>query len=224
MANETKPKSSRKWVRSRRRRRNLVVWLRNRFLTGLVITVPIFITLYLVSWSVQLLDSWFKPFIPSIYRPETYLPFSLPGVGVIIAIVLLTLIGALAGNFVGNFLLAMSDRAMRRMPVAGTIYSAIRQILRSTLRDGASFSQVALIEYPRKGVYAVAFVTKAADKRVNDASGETMIGVFLPTTPNPTSGFLLFLPERDVTILDMTVEEGARLVISAGLANDENDD
>ena len=205
----------------KKKRRSVAIWLRDTFLAGLVVTVPIFITFYLVSWGVQLLDNWFKPFIPIKYHPETYLPFSVPGIGVILTFVLLTLVGALAANFFGKFLLTMSDRAIQRMPVVGTLYSAIRQIMRSTLRDGASFSKVALIEYPRKDVYAIAFVTKAAEKRVNEAAGETMIGVFLPTTPNPTSGFLLFLPERDIIILDMTVEEGARLVISAGLADDE---
>jgi uncharacterized membrane protein len=108
--------------------------------------------------------------------------------------------------------------------MAGTVYTALRQIFQTAVREeGASFSQVALIEYPRKGLHAIAFVTKAADRRVNNATGGAMVGVFLPTTPNPTSGFLLFVPEDELTILDMTVEEGARLVISAGLADADSD-
>jgi uncharacterized membrane protein len=108
------------------------------------------------------------------------------------------------------------------MPVVGTVYTALQQIFKTAMQeDGKAFSKVALIEYPRKGLFAIAFVTKAADRRVNKSTGKTMIGVFLPTTPNPTSGFLLFVPEDELTILDMTVEEGARLVISAGLSDDD---
>ena len=137
---------------------------------------------------------------------------------------LLTIIGGLTANFLGRGLLRLADRLIRQIPMAGTVYTALRQIFQTAVReDGASFSQVALIEYPRKGLNAIAFITKAADRRVNDATGKAMIGVFLPTTPNPTSGFLLFVPEDELTILDMTVEEGARLVISAGLADEESD-
>ncbi len=196
--------------------------LRNYFLTGLVISAPIFITFYLIRWVVELLDGWFTPFIPHIYRPETYLPFEIPGVGVVMALVTLTLIGWFTANFFGRYLVGIGDRIMKRMPVVGTIYTAIKQIMHTAVsQDSKSFSQVALIEYPRPGLHAIAFVTKAADHRVNEAGDKKMIGVFLPTTPNPTSGFLLFVPEDELIILDMTVEEGARLVISAGLSDEE---
>ena len=203
-------------------RRSILSFLRRSFLAGFVITVPLFITFYLMLWTIQILDGWFKPFLPVQYHPETYLPFPVPGVGIVSGLLLITVIGAITANFVGRFLLGAGENLIRQMPVAGTIYRALRQILKSAMRDGgASFSQVALIEYPRKGIYAIAFVTKAAERRVNQATDEPMIGVFLPTTPNPTSGFLLFLPEKELTILDMSVEEGARIVISAGLADDE---
>lgn len=205
-----------------RKRRTLLGALRTYFLTGLVVTAPIYITFYLMLWFVEFLDNYFRPWIPEIYWPTTYLPFDIPGVGVVLALVLLTLIGGLTANFLGRGFLKLADRLIRQIPMAGTVYTALRQIFQTAVReDGASFSQVALIEYPRKGLNAIAFVTKAADRRVNEATGKKMVGVFLPTTPNPTSGFLLFVPEDELTILDMTVEEGARLVISAGLADEE---
>ena len=207
-----------------KKRRTLLGALRTYFLTGLVVTAPIYITFYLMLWFVEFLDNYFRPWIPKIYWPTTYLPFDIPGVGVVLALVLLTIIGWLTANFLGRGLLRLADRLIRQIPMAGTVYTALRQIFQTAVReDGASFSQVALIEYPRKGLNAIAFITKAADRRVNDATGKAMIGVFLPTTPNPTSGFLLFVPEDELTILDMTVEEGARLVISAGLADEESD-
>ena len=207
-----------------KKRRTLLGALRTYFLTGLVVTAPIYITFYLMLWFVEFLDNYFRPWIPKIYWPTTYLPFDIPGVGVVLALVLLTIIGGLTANFLGRGLLRLADRLIRQIPMAGTVYTALRQIFQTAVReDGASFSQVALIEYPRKGLNAIAFITKAADRSVNDATGKAMIGVFLPTTPNPTSGFLLFVPEDELTILDMTVEEGARLVISAGLADEESD-
>lgn len=205
-----------------RKRRTLLGALRTYFLTGLVVTAPIYITFYLMLWFVEFLDNYFRPWIPEIYWPTTYLPFDIPGVGVVLALVLLTLIGGLTANFLGRGFLKLADRLIRQIPMAGTVYTALRQIFQAAVReDSASFNQVALIEYPRKGLNAIAFVTKAADRRVNEATGKKMVGVFLPTTPNPTSGFLLFVPEDELTILDMTVEEGARLVISAGLADEE---
>ncbi len=203
-------------------RRSLFAVIRTYFLTGLVVAAPIYITFYLLSWAVNVLDEWFRPWIPLAFRPTTYLPFELPGVGVIMAFVLLTVIGGLTANFLGRSFLAFGERFIRQMPVIGTIYTALQQIFKTAVQeDGKAFSKVALIEYPRKGLFAIAFVTKAADRRVNKSTGQTMIGVFLPTTPNPTSGFLLFVPEDELTILDMTVEEGARLVISAGLSDDD---
>ena len=204
------------------KRRSVLAVIRTYFFTGLVVAAPIYITFYLLSWAVSVLDEWFRPWIPFDYRPTTYLPFDVPGVGVILAFVLLTIIGGLTANFLGRALLAYSERFIRQMPVVGTVYTALQQIFKTAVQeDGKAFSKVALIEYPRKGLFAIAFVTKAADRRVNKSTGKTMIGVFLPTTPNPTSGFLLFVPEDELTILDMTVEEGARLVISAGLSDDD---
>jgi uncharacterized membrane protein len=204
------------------KRRSPLAVVRTYFFTGLVVAAPIYITFYLLSWAVSVLDEWFRPWIPIDYRPTTYLPFDVPGIGVILAFILLTIIGGLTANFLGRALLSFGERLIRHMPVVGTVYTALQQIFKTAVQeDGKAFSKVALIEYPRKGLFAIAFVTKAADRRINKTTGQTMIGVFLPTTPNPTSGFLLFVPEDELTILDMTVEEGARLVISAGLSDDE---
>lgn len=204
------------------KRRSPLAVIRTYFFTGLVVAAPIYITFYLLSWAVSVLDEWFRPWIPLDYRPTTYLPFDVPGIGVILAFILLTIIGGLTANILGRALLSYGERLIRHMPVIGTVYTALQQIFKTAVQeDGKAFSKVALIEYPRKGLFAIAFVTKAADRRINKTTGQTMIGVFLPTTPNPTSGFLLFVPEDELTILDMTVEEGARLVISAGLSDDE---
>ncbi len=205
--------------------RTLLGTLRTYFLTGVIVTAPIYITFYLTLWFINFLDGYFRPLIPKVYWPTTYLPFDIPGVGVVLALVLLTLIGGLTANLLGRTLLQVSDRLIRQIPMAGAVYTALKQIFQTAMReDGQAFSQVALLEYPRKGLYVVAFVTKAAERRVNDAAGKTMIGVFVPTTPNPTSGFLLFVAEDELTILDMSIEEGARLVVSAGLADETTTD
>ncbi|MDC3402056.1 DUF502 domain-containing protein [Alphaproteobacteria bacterium] len=206
-------------------KRTFLGTLRTYFLTGLVVSAPIFITFYLVMWFVGMLDGLFRPLIPVAYRPETYLPFDIPGVGVVLAFVTLTIIGGLAANLLGRSLVSFSDRVIGKLPVVGSVYTALKQIFKTAVRqDSASFSQVALIEYPRKGLYCIAFVTKDADQRVRDgAGGKEMVAVFLPTTPNPTSGFLLFVPKDELVVLDMTIEEGARLVISAGLSDEEGD-
>ncbi|MBE8220216.1 MAG: DUF502 domain-containing protein [Alphaproteobacteria bacterium] len=209
------------------KQRNFLARIRTYFLTGLVVTAPILITGYLVWLFVQLVDGWARPFIPRRFRPETYLPFDwsfeIPGTGVVAVGLILILVGAIVVGTGGAFMVKWGDRLIGKIPAAGTVYRALRQIFQTAVsEDGASFSKVALIEYPRKGVYAVCFVTKDADTHLNSITGEDLVGVFLPTTPNPTSGFLLFVPRNEMKILDMSVEQGARLVISAGLADESN--
>ena len=193
--------------------------LRNYFLTGIVITAPLVITGWLVWWFVSLFDGWLKPIIPAPYNPDHYLPFSVPGVGVLIALVGLTLIGALAANLVGRSLIRMGETTLNRMPVVRTIYKAIKQIFETVLSSSAgNFRSVGMIEFPRKGVYAIVFVAREVDSsEIGLPAGEAMYSVFMPTTPNPTTGFLMFFRKSDVHILKMTVEEGAKLIISAGL-------
>ncbi len=192
--------------------------LRNYFLTGLVVAAPIGLTIWIVRWFIDLVDTWFTPLIPQQYQPDNYLPFDIPGLGLLIAFVLLTLLGALTANFFGRTVLNFGERLVARMPVVRSIYGALKQIFETVIsQSAASFREVGLIEYPRKGLFCIVFITTQTKGEIVDKAGHELISVFLPTTPNPTSGFLLFVPKQDVQILDMTIEEGAKLIISAGL-------
>lgn len=196
--------------------------LRNYFLTGLVIAGPIGITLYL-TWSlIQWIDGWVKPFIPLRYNPDTYLPFPVPGFGLIVAFFALTIVGFLTANIAGKTLVSYGESLLGRMPLVRNLYGGLKQIFETVLAERSNtFKKAALIEYPRKGLWAIVFIatdTKGEVSHKLEPSADT-ISVFLPTTPNPTSGFLLFVPKTDVMELDMSVEEAAKLVISAGLVN-----
>jgi uncharacterized membrane protein len=195
--------------------------LRNYFLTGFIVCAPLAITLYL-TWSfVGWADSWVKPLIPARYNPDHYLPFAVPGFGLIVALILITLIGFLTANIIGRTIIAYGEHLLGRMPLVRNVYRGLKQILETVLSNKAnSFKQVGLIEYPRKGLWALVFIATEAGGEIQDSlhadEGE-MVSVFLPTTPNPTSGFLLFVPRKDIVFLSMSVEEGAKMVISAGL-------
>ena len=194
--------------------------LRNHFLTGLVVAAPVGITIYITYWFVTLVDEWFKPLLPERYNPETYLPFSIPGLGLLLAFVALTLLGALTANLFGRTIVSYSEEMLGRMPVVRNVYRALKQIFETVLsQSSTSFKQVGLIEYPRKGLYAVVFISTDTEGEIADLTryAAGMVSVFLPTTPNPTSGFLLFVPRKDVIFLDMSVEDAAKMVISAGL-------
>jgi uncharacterized membrane protein len=195
--------------------------LRAYFLTGLVVAAPISITIYLTWWFVTFFDVWLKPLVPAIYNPDTYLPFSVPGVGLVFAFIALTFLGALTANLFGRTIVAYGEQMFNRMPVVRNVYRALKQIFETALsQSSSSFQDVALIEYPRKGLYAIVFVSTDTGGEIPIRSGEPeMLSVFLPTTPNPTSGYLLFVPKRDVMLLEMSVEDGAKLVISAGLVS-----
>ncbi len=204
----------------RRRHAPLGDRLRSYFLTGLVIAAPISITVYVTWWFIRFVDTWFKPLLPAQYDPDTYLPFTIPGVGLVVALFFLTLLGALAANLFGRTVVRYGERLLDQMPVVRNVYRALKQIFETVLsQSNQSFRQVGLIEYPRKGLWALVFISTETRGEVADrADGDgDMLSVFLPTTPNPTSGFLLFVPRADIKILDMSVEEAAKLVISAGL-------
>ncbi len=198
--------------------------LRNYFLTGLVVAAPVTITVILIMWFVDLVDAWFTPMIPPAYRPEQYLDVTIPGLGLVIAVVLLTLLGALTANLFGRTLVGYGERLVGRMPLVRNIYGALKQIFETVLSQSQnSFRDVALIEYPRRGLYSVAFVTTSTKGEIQQRADDDMVSVFLPTTPNPTSGYLLFVPRRDLIMLDMSVEDAAKMVISAGLVAPEFD-
>lgn len=195
--------------------------LRNYFLTGLIITAPVAITIYLTWTLIGWVDGWVEPYIPAAYNPSTYLPFDVPGFGLVVAVILIIIIGFLTANFIGRTILGYGERLLNRMPLVRTIYSGLKQIFETVLSDTTkSFQTAAIVEYPRKGLFALCFVatdTKGEVEVKMNALGHETVSVFLPTTPNPTSGFLLFVPKQDLTVLDMSVEDAAKLVISAGL-------
>lgn len=198
---------------------------RNYFLTGLVVAAPIGITVFL-TWSfVASVDRWVKPLIPRAYNPDNYLPFSVPGVGLLFSILMLALLGFLTANLVGKTIVSYGEVLLDRMPLVRNIYRALKQIFETAISESnRSFKQVGLIEYPRRGLWAVVFVATQAKGEVSHklpSDEDEVVSVFLPTTPNPTSGFLLFVPRSEITILDMSVEEAAKLVISAGLVTPE---
>ena len=195
--------------------------LRNNFLTGIVIFAPISITIYLLWIFVNFVDSRVLPLVPAKYNPETYLPIYLPGLGLVVFFFFVAALGAFTKGFFGRALYRFGERIVDRVPVVRSIYTALKQIVETIFARGGqdSFDQVCLVEYPRRGIWAIAFVTTETSGEVSKKNTERgpLISIFLPTTPNPTSGFLLFVPKNDVILLEMTVEEAAKLVISAGL-------
>lgn len=192
--------------------------LRAYLFAGILVTAPIFITFYLAWLFVTFVDSKITPLIPAKYNPETYLPFALPGLGLIILLIALILVGALTAGFFGRLWGRVSDRILNQMPVIRNIHSAIKQILETVLaQQSNAFREAVLIEYPRRGIWAIGFITGTTKGEVQNMTEEECINVFLPTTPNPTSGFLLFVPKKDIAPLTMSVEEAIKMVISGGI-------
>ena len=200
------------------RRKGKLFDLRTYFLTGLVVAAPVAITAYLTFTFVTFVDRQITPLIPPRYNPNTYVDFTIPGLGVLVVLIALTILGALTANLFGRTIIGLGEKILDRMPVVSSIYSALKQIFETVLaQSDTTFKQVCLVEYPRKGIWAIGFVSTSARGEIASRVDKEMLSVFLPTTPNPTSGFLLFVPRSDVIILDMSVEEGAKMVISAGL-------
>lgn len=193
----------------------------NYFLTGLVIAGPIGITLYIAWWIIGFIDGMVTPFLPKALNPSTYLPFEIPGFGLVVAIISIGLVGFLAANLFGRTLVNIGESILHRVPMISTLYKALKQIFETVVHQSAkSFRQVGLIQYPRKGLWAVVLIsTEAKGEVAAKVDGEGVMSVFLPTTPNPTSGFLLFVPRSEVIILDMTIEDAAKLIVSAGLVS-----
>lgn len=209
------------------RRRGLLARFRANFLTGLVVIAPIGLTLWLL-WSVTgWIDGWVLPFVPDKYQPHRILhtlfgvdyEINLRGIGVILALIFTVFVGWVAKGLMGRSLIGWGESLVDRMPVVRSIYSGLKQVAETVLSQTESkFDKACLIEYPRTGIWAIGFVSTAAKGEVlAKLPDDEVMTVFLPTTPNPTSGFLLYLPKHDVKFLDMTVEDAAKLVISAGL-------
>jgi uncharacterized membrane protein len=202
--------------------------IRNNFLTGLIICAPIAITLWL-TWSVvHWADSWVEPYIPARYDPESYLNFAVPGTGLIIAMIFITIIGFLGKNLIGQSIVHFGEALVRRVPLVRTIYKSLKQIFETVLNEqSTSFKQVGLIEYPSPGLWSLVFVATDAKGEIAskfNAMGKDMVSVFLPPTPVPTAGFLVFVPREKIVLLDMSPEDGAKLLISGGLVTPEYKD
>lgn len=207
----------------------MIAKLRAYFFAGLLVTAPIFITATVAWWLIEFVDNQIVPLVPARYNPDTYMKevlgveIGLPGLGILILVIFITLVGALTAGMVGRWFVRIWEVMLARMPIVGSVYNASKQILETVLKSQSrAFRQAVLVEYPRKGLWAVAFVTSDTNGEVGEAFDEAHINVFLPTTPNPTSGFLLFVPKKDVVYLQMAVEDAVKMVISAGIVTPEH--
>ena len=199
----------------KKRKPKLFVKLRNYFITGIVVLVPIGITLYLTMFFISISSK----LIPKEINPNSYLPFSIPGLEILLSIIFITVIGGLSLSFIGKKILQLVNETLKRIPILRTIYSAIGQMTESLAPNKGSKKSVVLIEYPRKGSWAVGFATKENKGEISKKTNSELINVFVPTTPNPTSGFLLMFPKNEVLYLDMSFEEASKFIVSAGTSN-----
>ena len=200
------------------KRKSLGLILRNYFITGVVVLIPIGFTLYLSKFLISLSSK----IIPQNINPNSYLPYSIPGIEIIISILFITIVGGLSLSFFGKKILKFIDDLFKRIPLLRTIYTAISQMTETFSNKDSGKKSVVLIEYPRKGVWAVGFATKENTGEMAVKTKQKLINVFVPTTPNPTSGFLLMFPIDDVIYLDMTFEEASKFIVSAGTSSGKN--
>ena len=189
--------------------------IRNNFIAGVVVLIPIGITIYFTLFIVSISSK----ILPKEINPNNYLPYNIPGVEIIIAVALITLIGWLSLSFIGKRLLNLLNNILKRIPILRTIYSAIVQMTETFTKDDGKKKSVVLVEYPRKGSWAVGFATKENSGEIANKIKKDLVNVFVPTTPNPTSGFLLMFPKEDVIYLDLTFEEASKFIVSAGTSN-----
>ena len=206
--------------------RGAMARLRNNFLTGLIIAGPIAITIYLVWWFVTWVDGIVRPFVPVAYRPETYLPFGLPGSGLIVAVFALTFLGFLAANLIGRTLVEFGEGLLGRMPVVRAIYRGLKQVFETLFSgNGSSFRKVGLVEFPSPGMWSIVLIsqppsTEIATKLPQD---DEFISVFLPCAPNPTTGFFFYVPKSKLIEVDMSTDAAATLIMSAGVVQPGSD-
>ena len=198
--------------------------LRTYFFTGVIIAGPLAVTAYISWWFVNTVDGWVRPLVPSVFWPDTYLPFHVPGIGVVIAVFGLTLLGFFAANLAGRTLIRLGERILDSMPVVRGIYKSVKQIFETVFsQSGTSFRRVGLVEFPAKGNWSLVFISSAptGDLAARLPGGDEHISVFLPCTPNPTTGFYFYMPVRDIIELPMTTDDAAKLIMSAGLIQPE---
>ena len=205
-------------MQKKSKRKSISLTLRNYFITGVVVLIPIGFTLYLSKILIGISSN----LIPKNLNPNHYLPFDIPGIEILISILLITIVGGLSLSFFGRRILKLIDDLFKRIPFLRTVYSAIVQMTETFSKKDDNKKSVVLIEYPRKGVWAVGFATKENTGEMAEKTNKKLINVFVPTTPNPTSGFLLMFPIEDVIYLNMTFEEASKFIVSAGTSNKQS--
>ena len=196
-------------------KKSILSSLRNNFIAGVVVLIPIGITLYLTVFIINVSSK----LIPKEINPNHYLPYNIPGLEILIAVLLITIIGWISLSFIGKRLFNLFETILNKIPIIRTIYSAVEQLIETFTSSKSDKKTVVLVEYPRKGVYAVGFATKENTGEIRKKAGKELLNVFVPTTPNPTSGFLLMFPKDEVIFLDLTFEEASKFIVSAGSFN-----
>jgi len=197
------------------KKRSIFARIRNYFIAGVVVLIPIGITIYLIFFIMSISSK----ILPKEINPNHYLPYNIPGLEIFISIILITLIGWLSLSFIGKRLLLLLNAILKKIPILRTIYSAIGQMTETFTKNDKGKKNVVLVEYPRKGSWAVGFATKENTGEISTKTKQNLINVFVPTTPNPTSGFLLMFPKEDVIYLDLTFEEASKFIVSAGTSS-----
>jgi uncharacterized membrane protein len=217
---------SRRAARRRLYRRQFRIFprIRGYFFAGILVTMPLTITFALAWWMIGIVDDYVVPLIPDGWNPDQYIretvgfEIGLPGLGVIVLLIFITLIGALTAGIVGRMVINLGEQILARMPVIRNVYSAVKQILETVFKNQSkAFRQAVLLEYPRRGLWTIGFITGTTEGEVQNLILEEVVNVYVPTTPNPTSGFLLYVPRKDIVLLDMSVEDAIKMVISIGI-------
>jgi uncharacterized membrane protein len=193
-------------------KKSIFIRLRNYFITGAIVLIPIGITIYLTLFIVKVSSG----LIPKTINPNNYLPIVIPGIEILITIIFITVIGGLSLSFLGKKFLEFFNNMLKKIPILRTIYSSFVQLTESFSQSGGSKKSVVILEYPRKGIWVVGFATKENKGEISKKTNEELVNIFVPTTPNPTSGFLLMVPKKDIIYLDMNFEEASRFIVSAG--------
>ena len=202
----------------KKKRKSFALRLRNYFITGIVVLIPIGFTLYLTKFLIGISSK----LIPKEINPNTYLPLSIPGLEILLALIFITIIGGLSLSFLGKKFLQFINDLFRRIPILRTIYSAFTQMTETFTQKNDTKKSVVLVEYPRKGIWAVGFATKENTGIISKKTNKELVNIFVPTTPNPTSGFLLMVPKEDLIYLDISFEEASKFIVSAGTSDPKN--
>ena len=202
-------------MQEKKSKKSIYSRIRNYFITGVLVLIPIRITVYLTIFLIKISSK----LIPQAINPDRFLPYEIPGLEILIALILITLVGWLSLTFIGKRLVSLLEGILNRIPILRTIYSSAEQLIENFSQDKKNKKSVVLVQYPRQGIWAVGFATKENTGEIKKRVGEEIINVFVPTTPNPTSGFLLMFPKKEVIYLDLSFEEASKFIVSAGSTN-----